>query len=101
MSTNIVRAAVTSSAVLAGLFLASAPAAAQDAAAFAASAVSDAELGQIHGTYIPPRSVALFTDTQARDDFRQTASVGTLTFDNWFNDVGMALIYNNILARGR
>ena len=67
--------------------------------AFNVAAVTDNELSGMRGSYLPRGTVSTLADVQARDDFRQTSAVGTLTFDNWFNDVGNALIYSNILAR--
>jgi hypothetical protein len=62
---------------------------------FAAPAVGDAELALVRGGFPGPerRYLASLTEVQARDDFRWSASLGILTFDNWFNDVGNPLIF--------
>jgi len=69
--------------------------------AFNVGAVSDFELESMRGGYVREGQGRPMIDAQARSDFRMSADVGTITFDNWFVDVGAAMIINARLAAPR
>ncbi len=67
------------------------------ASAFAATRMSDAELAGVVGTGgVPGRFLRDSTNVNARLVEQQNGLLLVATFDNWFTDIGSALIFSNI-----
>jgi len=83
-----------------GLAMVPQQAAAEASAIFPTAAIADTELDAVRGGFIRSRDAAL-VDAQVRSYFRVSGDVGTITFDNWFVDVGAPLIINARLTAPR
>ncbi len=83
----------------AALALATMPATALAEPGFGAGALTEAELADINGR-ASPRSTFLLVaaEEQAMSFGQQNSALVRITFDNWFNDVGNAMIWNNVLT---
>ncbi len=70
------------------------------APAFAATRLNDAELAGVVGMGGGPgfRILRDSTNVNARLVEQQSGQLLVATFDNWFTDIGAALIFSNIIA---
>lgn len=70
-----------------------------EAAAFQGSAMSDQELSDVVGQGTPQGAFWRSSMREQSASYDQQLSAATrVTFDNWFNDVGSPMIWNNVLA---